>query len=279
MRTYAQELITDLNQKLEKIHLESTEPIEYAEQAIILIASALEKLKEFFITYEFENKHEEIQFFREIKPLFASKLIYYNEIYNMETKKPFGSYKVQRKYYETITAKLKDFFDENSQFYEYFRTGNRCLDKKYFRRGKHDIKLSIDSFYFQADQRFSTSHDFKVAKILANERLKIYLEEKMSTLHKSEQRSSANTDKNAQRWTASKVALTELIYALHSEGVFNNGASDLKDITAFFESTFNVDLGQFHRTFLDIRSRTSERTKFLNGLRDKLITRMDATDQ
>ena len=38
-------------------------------------------------------------------------------------------------------------------------------------------------------------------------------------------------------WTGSKVALIELIYALHTEGVFNNGAADLKNIAEYFEHT------------------------------------------
>ncbi|WP_409516686.1 RteC domain-containing protein, partial [Epilithonimonas sp.] len=31
---------------------------------------------------------------------------------------------------------------------------------------------------------------------------------------------------NSLKWTASKTALTELIYALYSHGVFNNGNTD-----------------------------------------------------
>lgn len=279
MRTYTQELSTTLNQQLEEIHLETSDPIEYSARAIDCVVSILEKLKHFFIGYLFESKSAEIQFFREIKPQFASELIYYNEIYTMETKKPLGSNKAQRKYYNVELTKLHDFFDQNSHFYTYVRTGNRCLDKKYFLRGKHDIKLCIDSFYFQADYSFSTSHDFKVAKILANNRLKLYIEEKLKGLQNGIINSNPeNTNAKSQKWTASKVALTELIYALHTEGVFNNGASDLKDIATFFETTFNVELGHFHRTFLDIKSRTSERTKFLNGLRDKLLVRMDQSD-
>lgn len=277
MKKYAKELITDLEQQLETIHLESKDPVEYSEKAMKYIVSILEKLKSFFIQYTFEKKSDEIEFFREIKPQFASKLIYYNTIYGIETKKPFGSSKAQRKFYNTELTKLKDFFDENSHFYEYYRTGNRYLDKKYFVRGKHDLKLSIDSFYFQADQRFSTSHDFKLAKILANDKIKEYLQQRLELLQN--RAAKENSEYNIQKWTASKVALTELIYALHTEGVFNNGASDLKDITAFFETTFKVDLGQYHRTFLDIKSRTSERTKFLNGLRDKLMSRMDQSEQ
>ena len=41
-------------------------------------------------------------------------------------------------------------------------------------RGKPDIQIIVDSFYYETDPQFSTSHDFKVAKILANELLEIY---------------------------------------------------------------------------------------------------------
>lgn len=279
MKKYTQSLTTELNHELDLIHSEKMEPIEYAEKAIYSVVSILEKLKTFFIKYKFENQMEEITFFREIKPLFASKLIYYNEVYNIETNKTFGSVKSQRKYYSSELDKLKDFFNENLDFYKYYRTGNCCLDSKYFVRGKHDIKLTLDSFYFQADHRFSTSHDYKVAKILANDSIKIFIEEKLRGLQNRPQKYNVQSNNSTQKWTASKVALTELIYALHAEGVFNNGASNLKDITAFFETAFSVNLGHFHRTFLDIRSRPAERTKFLTNLRDKLILRMDNAEE
>jgi len=85
--------------------------------------------------------------------------------------------------------------------------------------------------------------------------------------------------RKTQKWTGSKVALIELIYALHTEGVFNQGASELKEVATFFEEAFEVDLGQFNRTFLEIRARKSERTKFLNTLKEKLILRMDDADE
>jgi len=87
------------------------------------------------------------------------------------------------------------------------------------------------------------------------------------------------TEKQVQKWTGSKVALIELIYALHAEGVFNNGTTDLKETAKFFEETFEIDLGQFHRTFFEMRARKSERTKFLNSLRDTLVRRMDEVDE
>ena len=80
-------------------------------------------------------------------------------------------------------------------------------------------------------------------------------------------------------WTAPKVALIELLYALQSEKVFNNGSTDLKEIAEYLENIFNVDLGQYRRTFLEIRVRKTERTKFLNTLKETLEKRMNNSDE
>lgn len=280
MKLFSETLMSEVESHLNVIHSQTVEPIQYAEQAIKLLITILEKLKTTFLNHNFESKSEEIDFFRNVKPQFAAKLIYYNDIYNIESNKPFGSKKAIRKYYNSELIKLQTFFKENTDFYRYFRTGNRSLDNKYFLRGKHDLRHTLDSFYFQADHRFSTSHDYKVARILANDTIKIYLETEISKLENKEDPGKATTPfRKTQKWTGSKVALVELIYALHTEGVFNNGTSELKEVTTFFESVFNVDLGQFNRTFLEIRTRKSERTKFLNTLKEKLILRMDDADE
>lgn len=276
MKLVSESLMSELEHQLKIIHSKTEDPIQYAEQAIKIIVTILEKLKTKFLNHQFENKAEEVDFFRNIKPRFAAKLIYYNEIYNIETAKPFGTRKAIRKHYKLELTKLEKYGNENIEFYKYYRTGNNNLDKKYFIRGKHDLRHTLDSFYFQADQRFSTSHDYKVAKILANDNLKVYLE---SEIAKLDDKQVQSTFKKTQKWTGSKVALIELIYALHAEGVFNNGQSELKEVVKSFESAFGVELGQFHRVFLEIRARKSERTKFLNSLKEKLILRMDDADE
>lgn len=276
MKLFSESLLSEVECHLKVIHSQKVEPIQYAEQAIKLLITIVEKLKTTCLSHNFETKAEEIDFFRNIKPLFASKLIYYNEIYTIETNKPFGSKKVIRKYFKAELTKLEIYCTENLEFYKYYRTGNQDLDKKYFIRGKHNLRHTLDSFYFQADHRFSTSHDYKVAKILANDNLKVYLESEIAKLDDKEVHSMF---KKTQKWTGSKVALVELIYALHAEGVFNNGSAELKEVVTVFESAFDIELGQFNRAFLEIRARKSERTKFLNSLKDKLILRMDDADE
>lgn len=271
--------MTELQLRLDKIHSETQEPLQYAENGIKASVAVLEKLKTRFIVHQFQSKVDEIEFFRFYKPQLAAKLIYYNEIYSITSNKPIGSKKAIRNYYKNELHKLELFFNENLEFYRYYRTVNQSLDSKYFLRGRHDVRLTLDSFYFQADQRFSTSHDYKVAKILANDAVKVFLESELVKLEESSNSKTSQTKHKDPVWTGSKVALIELIYALHAEGVFANGTADLKEVVAIFESAFAIDLGQFNRVFLEIRARKSEKTKFLNSLTERLIGRMDEADE
>lgn len=277
MKLLSQNLLVELQQKLQLIHAESNEPIKYSQQAIKATMVVLKKLKIACISHNFEKKGEEMDFFRNIKPQFTALLIYYNEIYNMETKSPFGTKKTIRKYYYKELLKLQRFFNENQEFYRYYRTGNHSLDNKYFIRCKYNLQHTLDSFYFQADHRFSTTHDYKVAQILATEKIKNYLETKIEKL-KERNTITIPPTRKTQKWTGSKVALVELIYALHAEGIFNYGRTELKEVANAFEVAFDVDLGQFNRKFLEIRARKSDRAKFLTLLKEKFILRMNDAD-
>lgn len=273
-------LLSDLNEQLNFIDIEIDDTINRCEKAIEIIIVSIQKLKIMFLKEKFKNQEQEIDFFKNIKPKFTSKFIYYNIIYKIETKKPYGGERIVKKYLNNELQKLKTYFDNNLDFYKYYRTGNNYLDFKYFVRGKFDIKLTIDSFFFEVDHNFSTSHDFKVAKILAHDLVQVYLENKLIEINNKSVKEKSQHNHNAKlTWTAPKVALIELLYALQSEKVFNNGSTDLKEIAEYLENIFNVDLGQYRRTFLEIRVRKTERTKFLNTLKETLEKRMNNSDE
>ena len=273
-------LLTDLSEQLNFIDLEIDNEIKRCEKAIEIILKAKESLRNVVLKNQFKSQDEEIQFFKEIKPQFTSKIIFYNSILKIEMKKPNGGNRILKKYYNNELIKLKSFFDNELEFYKYYRSGNNYLDYKYFLRGKFDIKLALSSYYFEADTNFSTSHDYKVAKILANDLIQLYLENKLIMIDNKETGEKSQRKPNIKlMWTAPKVSLIEILYALHSEGVFNNGAADLKDIAEYFEYIFEVDLGQYRRTFHEIRARKVDRTKFIMTLNETLLKRMDNSDE
>lgn len=269
-----------MSEQLNFIELEVDDTVLRCEKSIEIILKSIEKVRNITLKSNFKSEQEEIHFFKDVKPQFTSKLIYYNSIYKIEMKKPFGGVRIVKKYYNNELTKLKRYFDNNLDFYKYYRTGSTYLDYKYFVRGKFDIKLSLDNYYFETDTNFTTSHDFKVAKILANDLIQLYLENQLVFLENKDDKQKSQRNPNAKlTWTGSKVALTEILYALQTEGVFNNGTADLKDIAEYFEEIFNIDLGQYRRTFLEIRVRKDERAKFISTLREKLLKRMDDTDE
>jgi hypothetical protein len=237
-------------------------------------------IKKQFLKDKTMSLDSEIDFFKNIKPKFTSLYIYHNAIFKIEAKMPHCGEKITKKYLNNELKKLKRFFDNNLDFYNYHRTGSSYLDFKYFVRGNYDVNLRLDSFYFEVDHNFSTSHDFKLAKVLAYDRIQVYLETKLSNIGKKfDVEKSQLEPKGKMIWTANKVALTELLYALHTKGAFNNGAAELKEIASYFEEVFSIDLRQYRRTFLEIRERKSDRTKFLNTLAVELNKRMEETDE
>ena len=273
-------LLHNLNEQLNFIDLEIDDQIKKCEQAITIILKSINELKKVTTKANFKTEAEEIQFFKEIKPQFTSKLIYFNRVYKIEMKKPNGGNRVLKKYYNNELLKLKAFFDNELEFYQYYRSCSTYLDFKYFLRGKFDIKLALDSYYFETDTSFATSHDYKVSTILANDLIELYIENQLIMLENKENTEKSQRKPNVKMtWTGSKVALVELMYALHTEGVFNNGAADLKEIAEYFEHIFEIDLGQYRRVFLEIRARKSDKTKFITTLNDHLLKRMENSDE
>lgn len=274
MNQYCKEKLLWLEEKLNEVTQEINEPILVAETSIGIILRVLLDLKLFILKMSFKNEEEEIKFFKYLKPQFVAKLIYYNAVYKIEAKMPFGGKEVIEEYLNQELAELKRFYDRNTEFCKYYRTNSTYLDHKYFVRGQHDIKLSLDTFAFEADSRFSTSHDYKVAKIIANDRMQVFLENKLNNDNQK-----IPFDNPSLNWTGTKAAAIELIYALHSQGGFNNGNADIILIVKVFESTFNIDLGDFYHTYLELKARKINQTKFLDSLRDALIKRMDEQDE
>lgn len=276
MEKFYKEALLKLETTINELESGTDCSIQRVETIIHLIVNTLAEVKEHVLKTGFKTQDEEIYFFRFQKPVIVAKLIYYNAIYKIETRKPHGA-KAVRKYLNKELKKLKRFFDENLDFYKYYRSNHSFLDEKLFLRGKHDIKLWLDTYYLQSDQTFSTSHDYKVAKIMANDLVQCYIEDQLHSVNKLLLIKQPFED--GLNWTGSKAALIELIYSLHAHGDFDNGAVDIRLIAEYFETVFNVDLGNFYHTYLEIKNRKINRTKFLDALRDALNKKMDEQDE
>ncbi|WP_276657013.1 RteC domain-containing protein [Alistipes sp.] len=52
----------------------------------------------------------------------------------------------------------------------------------------------------------------------------------------------------------------------------------LKEIAGYFENVFSIDIGDLYHSYLEMRSRKINRTRYLETLQKSLLRRMDEND-
>lgn len=269
------QLHSELELKINQVYDDDGDIVKIAEKSLILIDETIRKLKDLITKHQFENIAEEVYFFKKLKPQFISKFIYYSSVLDIESHKPDVGNKILKKYYEAEQEKLKIFYVEQSEFYSYYRRDATYLDHKIFIRNSYDLKMKLSFGFYNFDTSFTTSHDHIIAKLIANQQFDQYLRKQIEKL-------SENSDGTAMSpvvWSASKVALVELVFALYQTKCFNGGQADLAEVVRWAEKSLNISLGNYHKTFGEIRLRKSDRTKFLMLLNHNLNSHMDALDE
>lgn len=227
------------------------------------------QLKSFILEYQFKDVHEEILFFKMIKPQYNSELIYANKIVQLMLKKPPGDKETARAYIKSNLDEITEFFRINQEFYLYYRSNSFIYDHIYFVRQIKSFAYYPDHQLNNFEPGFATTHDYLVSQIIANEKLEHFIKEALEgpsiiqeNPHGDHMGKTALSDLH---WTDSKSALIELIYALYAKGSINNGDLDIRELTRYFEGLFNVKLPDVYRTFQDIKLRQNP-TKYLNSL-------------
>jgi hypothetical protein len=270
-----QNIIQKFEEELSFILNEPSDIINKTEKVCGLCSAVLMEMKGIVKQNDFESKEEEIYFFKKIKPQVHSKLIFYHTLFKIETKCP-KSKLLKEKYLKRVLKKLHKYFEQNEDICRYYRSKQECYDEMYFLRKNRNLNIPADLIFPYIDQEFSTLHDHTFSCIMAHEQLISYLENEIQKLQNQEKKPELFETK--YNWTDSKIALVELIYAIHSTRSINNGKIDIKELVELFEKLFNINLEEYSRTFIDIRMRKTGRTKFLDNLKQSLLKRMEETD-
>jgi hypothetical protein len=273
MRTITERFYSALENQLNEVSINGESLSDQYKTSIMLCKKAMAKLKNYIASYSFENSEDEIHFFKTVKPQFYSKYIYFINVYNFLMQKPLGSEEIVKDYINYELADIKRFFDHNHAFYQYYRSGSTQMDEVYFTRGSFDVHIELEDF--EEDELYSTSHDYKLSKIIANEKYQDFLNlELQKTLEHDEKPAEMGLELPLT-WTFNKTDLVELIYALVALGVFNNGNTEIKSVVSFFQTVFHVELGQYYHKYTDITKRKKERTAFLDKLKLALLQRIE----
>ena len=280
MKELLENILSEIDVEIDEIDLYGYDIVENSLSMVHRLQAVLNDLKTKLQTYSFPAKEDEITFFKTQKPEILGSRLFFYKIYRIETQCPNGSDDVIRSYINRELDNLTYFFNRNLDFYQYYRSHSTLYDEYYFVRGKSDLRLCTDSAQFDKDPNFSTGYDYKVAKIIANEMLRIYLNKRLVKLETNTQ-----VENNLQkclkypfRFTGKKVFLIELGYSLVSSGDINNGNVEIKEMMNFLGTVFQVELGDYYAAYIAMKERKKDRTAYLSRLQDSLVKRMDEDD-
>ena len=250
-----------------------------ASNGILACNKTLAELKEIVDKKDFNTVPEEIDFFKNVKPIPMSLLIYLTEVRSCELRMPKAgnTYKIQ--FLQKELRKINKFFHRNADFVHYMEEGYSYLDHQFFTRNhRNNFPFTPMTDYYQFPE-FSTSQDMLWAKVKAMYRFIHYIRQALKRLKVDDSDIFEEKKHKVLVWTGPKTALTELIYALFSNGAINHGAADINTITDSFEDFFNIKLENVYKTYSEIKARKSSKTKFLEELTLNLqqkIAREDA---
>lgn len=257
----------------EAIKRTTTDVLELSFKMIEFIQEKLKEIGKWLKKHLFTSVQEEIQFFKDLKPKIVSKLIFHQSILKIETKLP-PTKKQKKKHYEKELVNIYEYGMNNKEFYEYYRSKGSYKDEEYFVRKQYK-NLWDNCSHINSDSKLCTSHDFIFSTFIANEILEGYLEKKLEELNGKCSLTNPAAGSNLN-WTASKVDLIELIYALQLSGAINGGNIDIKELAICFGKMLNMDIeDNLYRAYLDIKSRKTIQTKFLNTITENLNRKMN----
>jgi hypothetical protein len=272
MLEYISKLRKETDEAINRIESSGFNVLKKSLEASHVLAEAFDQLKTFILSYQFKNEEEEISFFKEIKPKFCYRLIYYRKLYNIEMNRPAGVDK-QKEYLSEELNEINKYNIKRLDFIRYYRSGATHLDSLYFLRGKTDTEQYLETFYYELDPKFTTNCDFKVAKILSNDMLLAYLMQEIERLNSNGIIALPMGFPSAKlTWRGTKTELMEQLYSWDSDNTF--GDVPLTQLSDYIQNVFNIQLDKnLSRAFSDMKIRNLP-TPFLDKLKDALLKRM-----
>lgn len=263
----------EADRSLRRIESRESRPLHRSQATIVCLDALLRRLRSFTAGYTFPDEQHEIHFFKTLKPALRAMLMYHISLYRMEITLPASGREARIGHLKLAAAAIRDFYELNDAFCQYYRAGATYLDRRYFLRGAEYPVTERIVAGLDHDPAFSTGYDKLVAQIIANDKMQEWIESEYRRLEKAGDTEDAVP---VSEWVYNKIDLTELLYAFHSLQSRGGDKITLLDMSDGLRCWLGVDMANYSRMFADICRRDNP-ALFLDRLREALIKRVDDT--
>ena len=229
------------------------------------------KLKERLKQHKFPDQQSEIHFFKNINPQAISKIHFYSLMVNHIGVLECLNTPKERKCQCKKMLKQTSIYNANNQhIISYYKSSCCSLDEKYFLRANSNYPILLEDCLALLDKETSTGYDLIIARYIAYSQFAEFLSQEIRRFSLKSKTPELGVPQVLISWTGSKSEATELIYAFHGKGSFNNGQASISEITKGFEVAFQVSLGDVFRTQNENKHRNNP-TLYLDNLKKAAI--------
>lgn len=134
--------------------------------------------------YEFKTDTEEIDFFKNIKPLFTSEIEYYNLLYHAQLFKPPFDEEELQKFWQREFIRMERFIENHQAFYQYILNNDTSLDAIYYLRQNLDGSVVVNAGVDEIHNKTSTTQDALLAQYFALKRYSVYVQNQIENINK-----------------------------------------------------------------------------------------------
>ncbi|OFX61128.1 MAG: hypothetical protein A2066_12565 [Bacteroidetes bacterium GWB2_41_8] len=268
-------IITEMETDLKRIAMTSDSMLNTAKSAIKRCRIALVELRWIVVNEGFPDIQSEIGFFKEIKTVAYSRLLFYQTVFEIESFRSKYDLDRIKRYMKVKLDEIQLYMEENASSVQYYNCGFTYLDSLYFVRERDEIPIELRGSQYLMDEQFNTWQDHTFSVIRANDMLVEYLNREIKQIDNQEH--SHHLQKLSHlSWTGNKIDLVELVYALFFSRVINNGKITIKELAGVLCRAFNMDIEKdIYRYYTEIQQRKIEQTKFMEQLKSILQQQID----
>ncbi len=266
-------IITELEVDLKRISMTSESMLNTAKSAIKRCRVALVELRWVVVNQGFPDLKSEIRFFKKIKPVAHSRLLFYQTVFEIESFRSKYDPERIRRFLKVKLDEIQMFTEENASSVQYYNCGFTYLDSLYFVRKREEIPIELRGEYYLMDEDFNTWQDYNFSVIHANEMLMEYLNQEIDQLDSN----GLNTvhfsfPTTKLTWRGTKTELMEQLYSWDGDRTF--GDVPLTQLSDYIQNVFNIQLDKnLSRAFSEMKTRNIP-TPFLDKLKAALLRRM-----
>jgi hypothetical protein len=182
MRKFALQLYGSMQEDLQVCRQKGFVLEEEIESCFQICTNYWYRLREVLSTFRFDSEAEEIDFFKNIKPLFSAEIEYYNLLYHACLFMPVFDRQEQNEFWRREATRLERFIEANAEFCKYYESKDSEKDHFYF------VRKSCNHYdqehILGKEIRTSTEADSLLATFLALQKYMRYIRGLMDELNK-----------------------------------------------------------------------------------------------